>query len=206
MRQAVGAITARRRSPADRISPAAYLPTSRPHEARAAYGTAPDARRFATVLTAVAPSATGASAGFTYLVKLLGDVSGFSPSRVDTLLGAFGVACPAGVAITGALIDRFPHAVLATAVATRAAGMLGLYAAGTHPVAAVLFLVLVGGALGPVFMATQNEMLHCAPGRTDTALAANSAAYNIGIAAGAALGGLLLPLAGVRPRSSPAGS
>ncbi|MFF1838222.1 hypothetical protein ACFVXE_29060 [Streptomyces sp. NPDC058231] len=76
--------------------------------------------------------------------------------------------------------------------------MLSLYAAGTDPVAAVVFLVLMGGALGPVFMTTQNEMLHCAPGRTDIARAANSGAYNAGIAAGAALGGLVLSLADVR--------
>ncbi|MDQ0604492.1 putative MFS family arabinose efflux permease [Streptomyces canus] len=47
-------------------------------------------------------------------------------------------------------------------------------------------------------MTTQNAMLHCAPGRTDIALAANSGAYNAGIAAGAALGGLILSLADVR--------
>ncbi|MFI5679325.1 MFS transporter [Streptomyces cellulosae] len=76
--------------------------------------------------------------------------------------------------------------------------MLGLYAAGTDPVAAVVFLVLMGGALGPVFMTTQNAMLHCAPGRTDMALSANSGAYNAGIATGAALGGLILPLTDVR--------
>lgn len=76
--------------------------------------------------------------------------------------------------------------------------MLGLYAAGSDPMAAVVFLVLMGGALGPVFMTTQNAMLRCAPSRTDIALAANSGAYNLGIAAGAAIGGLVLSLADVR--------
>lgn len=75
--------------------------------------------------------------------------------------------------------------------------MLGLYSAGTDPVAAVVFLALMGGALGPVYMATQNAMPHCAPGRTDIALAANSGSYNAGMAPGAALGGLILPLADV---------
>jgi MFS transporter, DHA1 family, inner membrane transport protein len=125
-------------------------------------------------------------------------VSGFSSTTVSVLFVAFGVACLAGVSITGVLLDRFPHAALTTAVATQAVGMLGVYAAGTEPVATVVFLVLMGGALGPVFMTTQNEMLHCAPSRTDIALAANSGAYNAGMAAGAALGGLVLPLAGVR--------
>ncbi|MGW1405147.1 MFS transporter [Streptomyces sp. NPDC002403] len=180
------------------VTVAVLLPTSRPEEERAARGTGPDVRRFATVLVAGALSATGAFSGYTYIVKFLGDVSGFSPSTVGALLVAFGVACLVGVSVTGALLDRFPQSALTTATATQAAGMLGLYSAGTDPVAAVVFLALMGGALGPVFMATQNAMLHCAPGRTDIALAANSGAYNAGMAAGAALGGLILPLAGVR--------
>lgn len=117
---------------------------------------------------------------------------------VSALLGVFGVACLAGVSITGALLDRFPQTVLTTAVATQAVGMLGLYAAGTDPTASVVFLVLMGAALRPVFTTTQNVMLHCAPGRTDMALVANSGSYNAGIAAGAALGGGVLAFADVR--------
>lgn len=180
------------------VTIAVLLPTSRPEEGHAAYGTRPDARRFGTVLAAGILSATGAFAGYTYVVKFLGDVSGFSGGAVNALLVAFGIACLAGVTLTGALLDRFPDSVLAAAVATQAVGMLGLYAAGGDPVAAAVFLALTGAALGPVFMATQNEMLHCAPGRTDMALAANSGAYNAGIAAGAALGGLVLSLSDVR--------
>jgi len=180
------------------VTIAVSLPTSRPDEESAAYGTGPDVRRFGTVLAAGTLSATGAFAGYTYVVKFLGDVSGFSSSAVNALLVTFGFACLAGVGITGAFLDRFPQAALTTAVVTQAVGMLGLYAAGTQPVAAVVFLALTGSALGPVFMTTQNAMLHCAPGRTDIALAANSGSYNAGIAAGAALGGLVLPLAGVR--------
>ncbi|MFF3733403.1 MFS transporter [Streptomyces sp. NPDC002476] len=180
------------------VTIAALLPTSRPEEEPAAYATSPDVRRFGTVLAAGTLSATGAFAGYTYIVKFLGDVSRFSPSTVSALLVLFGVACLAGVTITGAVLDRFPQLALLTAVATQAVGMLGLYSVGTHRVTAVMFLILMGGALGPVFMVAQNEMLHCAPGRTDIALAANSGAYNAGIAAGAALGALVLPLAGVR--------
>ncbi|MEU5310475.1 MFS transporter [Streptomyces sp. NPDC021562] len=180
------------------VTIAVLLPTSRPEEEPAAYASSPDVRRFGTVLTTGTLSATGAFTGYTYIVKFLGGVSGFFPNAVSVLLVVFGVACLAGVSITGALLDRFPRSVLPTAVVTQAVGMLGLYAVGTHPVAAVMFLVLMGGALGPVFMVTQNEMLHCAPGRTDVALAANSGAYNAGIAAGAAIGALVLSLADVR--------
>ncbi|XWT43109.1 MFS transporter [Streptomyces noursei] len=180
------------------VTIAVLLPTAPADEAPAAYGTSPDARRFGTVLATGTLSATGAFTGYTYLVEFLDDVSGFAPSTVGALLVAFGVACLVGVSITGALLDRHPRAALTGAVATQAAAMLGLYAAGSRPVAAVAFLVLMGGALGPVFMATQHAMLQCAPGRTDLALAANSGCYNVGIAAGAALGGLILPLADVR--------
>ncbi|SEE18564.1 MFS transporter, DHA1 family, L-arabinose/isopropyl-beta-D-thiogalactopyranoside export protein [Streptomyces misionensis] len=180
------------------VTIAALLPTSPPEEEPAAYASGPDARRFATVLAAGALSATGAFTGYTYIVRFLGGVGGFSPGAVDVLLVVFGTACLAGVSVTGALLDCFPRAALITAVAVQAVGMLGLYALGARPVAAVVFLALTGGALGPVFMTTQNEMLRCAPGRTDIALAANSGAYNAGIAAGAALGALVLPLLEVR--------
>ncbi|MFF7333470.1 MFS transporter [Streptomyces sp. NPDC008150] len=180
------------------VTIAVLLPTSRPEEEPAAHGTGPDPRRFATVLVAGALSATGAFTGYTYIVTFLGDVSRFSPGTISALLVAFGGACLAGVAITGAVLDRCPRSALIAAVTVQAVGMLGLYAAGGDPVAAVVFLTLMGGALGPVFMTTQNAMLLCAPGRTDMALAANSGVYNAGIAAGAALGGLVLRSAGVR--------
>lgn len=81
-------------------------------------------------------------------------MSGFSPNALSVLFMSFGVTCLSGVCVTGALLNRFPRAVPATAVATQAVGMLGLYAASADPVAAVLFLALTGGALGPVFMTT----------------------------------------------------
>ncbi len=180
------------------VTVAALLPTSRPEEEAAAYGTNPDRRAFRTVLAAGFLSSAGAFAGFTYLVTYLGDVSGFSPGATDTLLVLLGVACLAGVGVTGALLDRFPRQALTTAVTVQATGMLGLYATGPHQGAAVAFLILMGAALGPVFMATQNAMLHWAPGRTDLALAANSGAYNAGIAAGAALGSATVTLADLR--------
>ncbi|POX61802.1 MFS transporter [Streptomyces sp. Ru62] len=180
------------------VTVAVLLPTSRPDDEPAAYGSSPDVRRFGTVLTAGFLSATGAFAGYTYLVAFLSGVGAFAPGTVSVLLAAFGTASLAGVSATAAVLDRFPHAALPTAVATQALGMLGLYVAGGRQVMTVVCLVLMGGALGPVFMTAQNAMLHWAPGRTDLALAANSGAYNAGIAAGAALGGLVLPFAGVR--------
>ncbi|MFC9941702.1 MFS transporter [Streptomyces pratensis] len=180
------------------VTIAVLLPTSRPEEGHAAYGSAPDGRRFAVVLVTTALSVTGAFAGYTYLVRFLGEVSGFSDTSVSALLMVSGVAGVAGVALAGPLLDRCPRGTLAVPVATQGAGMLGLYSFGTAPAGAVACLALLGGSLGPVFMATQNQMLRFAPGRTEIALAANSGAYNAGVAGGALLGGLILPAWDVR--------
>lgn len=89
---------------------AVLLPTTRPDEEQAAYGTCPDARRFGTVLAAGTLAATGAFTGFTYIVKFLGDVSGFEQGAVNVLLVTLGATCLAGVTVTGAALDRFPQA------------------------------------------------------------------------------------------------
>ncbi|MBO4258939.1 MFS transporter [Streptomyces griseorubiginosus] len=177
---------------------AAVLPTSRPRESHAAYGAAPDRRRFLVVLATTALSVTGAFTGWTYVVAFLDEVSGFGEDAVSAVLFAFGVAGLAGVTLTGPLLDRFPRATLCVPVAAQTAALLGLYAGGSDQVTAVALLMLLGASVGPVFMATQSQVLRVAPGRTETALAANSAAFNVGVAAGALLGGGLLPLAGLR--------
>ncbi|MGK4584746.1 MFS transporter [Kitasatospora sp. HPMI-4] len=181
------------------LTVALLLPTSRPEDGHAAHGAAPDTRRFAIVLATTALSVTGAFTGYTYLVAFLGAVSGFSDTAISALLLLSGVAGVIGVSATGPLLDRFPRGTLIAPVATQAAGMLGLYTAGGSKPVAVAALALVGGSLGPVFTATQNQVLRCAPGRTEIALAANSGAYNAGIAAGALLGALVLHGTSVRP-------
>jgi predicted MFS family arabinose efflux permease len=177
---------------------AALLPTSRPQESHAAYGAEPDRRRFLVVVATTALSVTGVFAGYTYVAVLLKDVGGFGEDAVSGVLFAFGVAALAGIALTGPLLDRFPRATLTIPVVTQAIALLGLYAGASSQVATVALLMLLGGSVAPVFMATQSQVLRVAPGRTESALAANGAAFNVGVAAGALLGGSLLPLVGVR--------
>ncbi|WJV44429.1 MFS transporter [Streptomyces flavofungini] len=177
---------------------ATALPSSPPEESHAVRGVAPDTRRFAVVLTVTGLTVTGVFAGYTYISKFLVDESGFTESTVSTLLLVLGVTGIVSVAVYGRLLDRFPRATLTLPVSTQAAGLLGLYVAGDSKPVAVLMMVLLGASLGPVFMATQSQVMHFAPGRTETAVAANGAAFNTGVAAGALAGGLLLPVIGVR--------
>lgn len=180
------------------IVTATALPTSRPDVGHAVRGVAPDTRRFAVVLTVTGLTVTGVFAGYTYISPFLVGEAGFSESSVSTLLLALGITGIAGVAVYGRLLDRFPRATLALPVTTQAVALLGLYAAGRSQTVAVIMIVFLGASLGPIFMATQSQVMHVAPGRTETAVAANSAAYNTGVAAGAFVGGLLLHLIGVR--------
>lgn len=177
---------------------ATALPSTPPEESHAVRGVAPDTRRFAVVLAVTGLTVTGVFAGYTYISKFLVDESGFTESTVSTLLLVLGVTGIIAVAVYGRLLDRFPRATLTLPVATQAVGLLGLYAAGGSKTVAVIMMVLLGASLGPVFMATQSQVMHFAPGRTETAIAANGAAYNTGVAAGALAGGLLLPVLGVR--------
>lgn len=177
---------------------AVFLPASRPEEGHAARGVTPDPRRFAIVLATTALSVTGTFVAFTYVVTFLGEASGFTGDSVSVLLLVFGVAGVASVTLAGPLLDRFPLATLAVPLAGQAVALIALSAAGDVQVVVVAMLALLGASVGPVFMATQNQVLRVAPGRTEIALAANSAAFNVGVAAGALAGGVVLPLMGVR--------
>lgn len=176
----------------------ALLPTSRPEAGHAAYGAEPDAHRFAVILAVTLLSVTGVFAGFTYIVSFLQSISGFSGDAVTGLLGAFGLGGFVGITMAGPLLDRLPRATLTVPVAVQSVALLALYADARSKVAVSLAVALLGAAAGPIFMATQSRILRVAPGRTEIGLAANSAAFNVGVAVGALCGGLVLHALGAR--------
>ncbi|GHF52428.1 MFS transporter [Streptomyces mashuensis] len=180
------------------VAIATLLPTTRPEEGHGAFGSAPDVRRFFIVLSVTALSVTGMFTGFTYIVEFLNDVSGFSDDVVSVMLMVFGLAGVAGVSLTGPFVDRHPRATLALPVALQGVALLGLAWGGGNQAVTIAMLALLGVSAAPVFMASQTRMLTVAPSRTEVALAANSAAFNVGVAAGALLGGVILPALEVR--------
>jgi DHA1 family inner membrane transport protein len=174
------------------------LPNLRPGEGHAATGTAPDGRSYRIVVATTALTVGGVFTAYTYTVIFLTEVTGLSPGRVVSLLLVQGVAGMLGLAAVGALVDRRPRAYLATSVGLLAAALLGLYAVGDRPYAATALVALSGFALSGVPTGTQHRILQVAPGSTELASAWNGAAFNVGIAGGALVGGLLLPAYGVR--------
>ncbi|MDG4825377.1 MFS transporter [Asanoa sp. WMMD1127] len=177
---------------------AALLPSTRPDEGHAARGSTPDTRRFWLLVGVAALTTAGAIAAYTYVALFVTDVSGFAAASVGAILLVRGIASVLGIVAVGAVVDRDPWRALVGTVAVQAAALLGLYALGGHPVAAVGLLALAGFAFAAFTASLGGLVLRVAPGRSDLAAATLSAAVNVGITAGAFLGGLVLPGHGVR--------
>ncbi|CND69217.1 arabinose efflux permease family protein [Mycobacterium tuberculosis] len=160
--------------------------------------TRPDRRRFRLLLATVMLAVGGVFTCFTYIAEFLTGVSGFPGSAISPLLLANGAADITGLAIAGIVVDRGPRALLGAASGVLAGGMLLLFAFGTAAVPAVGGLVLLGLGLPAFVTAMQARVMESAPGDTNVASAGTAAAFNVGIAGGALLGGTMLPLTGVR--------
>jgi predicted MFS family arabinose efflux permease len=174
------------------------LPSSRPQDSHAAFGSAPSRKQFAVVLATTTLTMTGLFTAFTYVAVFLTVATGIAQRMVGVVLSIYGLAAVVGVTSYGQLLDRWHRAPLMTAVALQTVALLTLYAYSGNTVIVIGSLALLAASAGPIFMATQARILHVAPGRTEIGFAANSAAFNIGVALGAALGGVLLAAFGVR--------
>ncbi|MEV7628760.1 MFS transporter [Actinoplanes sp. NPDC089786] len=134
----------------------------------------------------------GLFASFTYVAPMMTDVAGFSAGAVTWLLVLFGAGLCAGNAIGGRFADRSPATTLVvlllllTAVLT----VFRFTAAGPAGAAITLFLLgVIGFATVP---GLQMRVIEEAGGSTTLAAAVNIAAFNLGNAIGAYLGGLVI--------------
>lgn len=174
------------------------LPTRKPGEGEASRGTAPDARRYWLTLTVVSLAGTGAFISFTYVTPFLTQVSKFSPGALSLILLARGIAGFAGVFMGGRMSDWNPWIAIGTPVALQTLALCALYLAGAQPAAAVILVSVAGLSFSALCTALTGRILQVAPGSVDMATAGTSIAVNVGITAGAFIGGGLLPGFGVR--------
>jgi DHA1 family inner membrane transport protein len=180
------------------IGVAVLVPTTAPEHGSAATGSAPNARRYWLVIAATAVAITGVFGAYTYISPFLTEVSGFAPQTVSALLLVYGMAGLGGVATAGALAGRAPRAAMLGPVLILASTLLALYLFGPSQTATVALVALWGYAMPQIPATFQSRILHVAPGSTDLASAVFSAMFNLGIAAGALIGGVLLSNTGVR--------
>ena len=139
----------------------------------------------------------GTFTAFTYLAPILQDVSGFGNNAVSLIMLVYGVSVAVGNIYGGKLADRMgPIRALTLIFSGLVAILLVLTVSSTHPVAAVL-TVLIWGAFAfgnvpglQVYVVQQAERF--VPEAVDVASGLNIAAFNIGIALGSVVGGYVV--------------
>jgi DHA1 family inner membrane transport protein len=135
----------------------------------------------------------GVFAVFTYIQPLLTRVTGFSEAAVSAILLVFGVGMIAGNLAGGRWADRRPvPALLGTLLVL--AVVLGVMTFAVHsPVAAVVFTGLLGAAAFATVSPLQLRVLQKAEGAGQSlASSLNIAAFNLGNALGAWMGGAVI--------------
>ncbi|GAA3573144.1 hypothetical protein GCM10022265_22840 [Marinobacter xestospongiae] len=136
----------------------------------------------------------GTFTAFTYLTPILEHVTGFASGVVSILLLIYGVSVATGNIWGGKLADRLgPTSALYIIFGGLAAILFALTFSAYNPIAAVITLLVWGGfAFGNV-PGLQVYVVQLAerytPHSVDVASGLNIAAFNIGIAGGAWLGG-----------------
>jgi MFS transporter, DHA1 family, inner membrane transport protein len=141
----------------------------------------------AAILIAVAQFAS-----FTYIRPYLEISAGIEPEWAATLLFVYGAAGLLGVAVAGILADRFPRVALIGILVSFAVAF-GVLTIGAGTLAAVLgALVVWGFAMGALFPLLQATLMRVSTERTRTLASAGMVVlFNIGIAAGPWVGGLV---------------
>ena len=143
----------------------------------------------------------GTFVSFTYLAPLLEDVTGFAPSAVSIILLVYGVAVAIGNSIGGKLANKNPLkalfwifliqaailGILSFTVPFKVVGIVTIFFLG-----AFAFMSVPGLQVYVVQLAEKHV-----PTAVDVASALNIAAFNVGIAIGAFVGGLIVDSIGL---------
>lgn len=133
---------------------------------------------------------------FTYLAPVLQEITGFSASSVSLVLVLYGLAIAAGNIAGGRIADRDPVRALTWLFAAQAAVLVLFTFTAPSPVLALVTLTALGflsfaNVPGLQIYVVQLAKRH-RPAAVDVASALNIAAFNLGIAAGAWIGGLVV--------------
>ncbi len=135
----------------------------------------------------------GVFAVFTYIQPILVEITGFSQEAVSPILLLFGLGLIVGNMLGGKLADRnLPVALLAT-TATLAIVLFAMTATLRSPIAVTIFVGLMGAAAFATVAPLQMRVLDKAgPAGRNLASSLNIAAFNLGNAFGAWLGGVTI--------------
>ena len=134
----------------------------------------------------------GIFVAFTYIAPILEQITGFSQSMVTMLLVLFGLGLFVGNTLGGKLADRHVMRAL-MGILTALAAVLALLSVTAHnQVAAAVTVFLLGAAGFGTVPGLQLRVMDKAEGAPNVASALNIGAFNLGIAGGAFLGGVVV--------------
>lgn len=134
----------------------------------------------------------GMFGAFTYISFTLTSVSGFEAAAVPWLLVLFGVGLSAGNVLGGRAADRALDRSLVVILAVLTIVLVGFALMAWNGPATIVSLALMGGFGFAIVPAVQTRIMTAADGAPTLASGANIAAFNVGNALGAWLGGLTI--------------
>lgn len=145
------------------------------------------------VLAITALGYGGTFVSFTYMAPLLENISGFSADATSLLLLIYGIAIALGNVIGGKVANQKPIKALMIMFVLQALVLLVLSFTVFHQIVAVITLFAMGILAFSNVPGLQLYVVQMAekylPGTEDVASALNIAAFNVGIAIGAIIGG-----------------
>ncbi len=148
------------------------------------------------VLAITALGYGGTFVTFTYLAPLLENVTGFSANMTSILLLIYGIAIAIGNVIGGKVSNKKPGKALMVMFALQAVVLFILYFTASSQIWSVVTLFFMGILAFANVPALQLYVVKMSekylPGTEDVASALNIAAFNVGIAIGAYVGGLIV--------------
>ena len=155
-----------------------------------------DSGRLLFVFAMTALGYGGTFVAFTFLTPILQDVTGFSESSVGLILVLYGVAIAAGNIGGGKIANHNPVKALTGLFALQAIVLVIFSFTAVSPVLTLITLAALGFLSFANVPGLQLYVVQLAkehrPGAVDVASALNIAAFNLGIAIGAWLGGLVV--------------
>jgi predicted MFS family arabinose efflux permease len=147
-----------------------------------------------TVLLVTALFVLGHQMTYTYLAVLSRDAGLRDAAPV---LLVFGLAGIAGIWTTGVLADRHLRPAVLTSIGLVALSLVALGPASAHPLGLFVTVAVWGLAFGGVPTLLLTTLIRAAgPANEDTATSLQTTVYNVGVAGGAFVGGLVLDRSG----------
>ncbi|HEY1721987.1 MAG TPA: MFS transporter [Magnetospirillaceae bacterium] len=148
-------------------------------------------------LIAILAVAGGHFAGYTYVRPVLEGYTHMAPMRIAEVLLAFGIANFLGNLVAGMVVDRWLGPSLTLTGLLLGAAALTLLAFGAGPLAAAGSVILWGFAFGAAPLVLQTWTVRATPDHIEASGGLLVAAFQIAIASGAAIGGLIVDHASV---------